>query len=192
MKNHLSLIVRYWVHVIHPPKERAIYSYLKYHITWVTLKVVDTHSNWWQMNPFTEVFTTTGPWQDISRFHEPLARYVKLRFAKCTGTAGKVFPPPRVSHPGMHRGTCVTAITAVQHVPWCMPGSLTNGFLWSRWRGKRSRHSRCMRNPQFNVSGQNPCCISTHRRNFENLIKANVVYTQTNSGCLFIYRVKQT
>ena len=31
-----------------------------------------------------------------------------------------------------------------------MPGSLTNGFLWSRWRGKRSRHSRCMRS-QFSV-----------------------------------------
>ena len=39
---------------------------------------------------------------------------------------------PRVSSPDMHHGTCVT------HVPWCMPGSLTSGFLWSRWRGKRS------------------------------------------------------
>ena len=51
----------------------------------------------------------------------------------------------------MHHGTCVT------HVPWCMPGSLTSGFLWSRWRlgrGKRSRHSRRMRNPQFYVSGK--------------------------------------
>ena len=53
-------------------------------------------------------------------------------------------------HPDMHHGTCVT------HVPWCMPGSLTIGFLWSRWRGKRSRHSRRMRNPQFYVSGQRP------------------------------------
>ena len=39
-------------------------------------------------------------------------------------------PPPRVSDPDMHHGTCLT------HVPWCMPGSLTSGFLWSRWRGK--------------------------------------------------------
>ena len=31
----------------------------------------------------------------------------------------------------MHHGTCVT------HMPCCMPGSLTSGFLWSRWRGKR-------------------------------------------------------
>ena len=35
-------------------------------------------------------------------------------------------------------GTCVT------HVPWCMSGSVTR-----RWRGKRSRHSRRMRNMQF-------------------------------------------
>ena len=52
---------------------------------------------------------------------------------------------PLVSNPGMHHGTCVT------HVPWCMSGSLTCGG-----RGKRSRHSRRMRNPQFYVSGKRP------------------------------------
>ena len=51
------------------------------------------------------------------------------------------------SHPDMHHGMCVT------HVPWCMPGSLTSDFLWSQSRGKRSRHSRRMRKPQFYVSG---------------------------------------
>ena len=40
------------------------------------------------------------------------------------------------------------------HVSWCMPGSLTRGFLWSRWQEKRSRHSRRMRNLQFRVSGK--------------------------------------
>ena len=49
----------------------------------------------------------------------------------------------RVNDPDMHHGTCVT------HVPWCMPGSLTRGFLWSQWRGQRSRHSRRMRNTQL-------------------------------------------
>ena len=44
--------------------------------------------------------------------------------------AGTFSPPQRVSDPDMHHGTCVT------HVPWCMPGSLTSGFLWSRCRGK--------------------------------------------------------
>ena len=56
---------------------------------------------------------------------------------------------PLVSNPGMHHGTCVT------HVPWCMSGSLTCGG-----RGKRSRHSRRMRNPQFYVSGKRP--METH------------------------------
>ena len=58
--------------------------------------------------------------------------------------------PPPVSDPDMHHGTCVT------HVPWCMTGLLASGFFWSWWRGKRSRHSRRMRNPQFHVSGKRP------------------------------------
>ena len=78
----------------------------------------------------------------------PLARYVKLRVVHAPGMPGTFSPPPRVSDPDMHHGTCVT------HVPWCMPGSLTSGFLWNWWRGKRPRHSRCMRNPQFHVSGK--------------------------------------
>ena len=63
---------------------------------------------------------------------------------------GTFSPLPWVSDPDMHHGTCVT------HVTWCMLGSLTSGFLWSRCRGKRSRHSRRMRNPQFYVSGKRP------------------------------------
>ena len=46
-------------------------------------------------------------------------------------------------HPDIHHGTCV------RHMPWCMPGSLTSGFLWSQGPGIRSRHSRRMRNPHF-------------------------------------------
>ena len=61
--------------------------------------------------------------------------------------------PPRVSDPDMHHGACVT------HVSWCISGSLTSRFLWSRWRRKCSRHSRCMRNPQFYVSGKRPIGI---------------------------------
>ena len=72
-----------------------------------------------------------------------LTRYVKLRVAHAPGMPGTFFPPPRISYPDMHHGTCVT------HVPWCMPGSLTSGFLWSRWRGKRSWYYWRMRNPQF-------------------------------------------
>ena len=65
------------------------------------------------------------------------------------GMPGKFSPPPRISDPDMHHGTCVT------HVPWCMSGSLTSGFF-EVVPGKRSRYSRCMRNPQLYVSGKRP------------------------------------
>ena len=88
----------------------------------------------------------------VSRYFEyingPLTRYAKLGVAHALGMSGTFSPPPRVSDPDMHHGTCVT------HVPWCMPGWQTSGFLWIRWLGNRSRHSRRMRNPQFCVSGK--------------------------------------
>ena len=91
---------------------------------------------------------STSP--DLKSSHGPLARYAKLRVVHAQGMPGTFSPPPWVGDPDMHHGTCVT------HVPWCMPGSLTSGFLWSRWRRKRSRHSRRMRNPQFCISGKRP------------------------------------
>ena len=50
------------------------------------------------------------------------------RIAGCNapGLPGTFSPTPRVSYPDVHHGTCVT------HVLWCIPGSLTNGFLWCR------------------------------------------------------------
>ena len=54
----------------------------------------------------------------------------------------------RVTDPDMHHGACLT------HLPWCMPGSLTRSFLWSRFWGKPYRHSRRMRKPLFCVSGK--------------------------------------
>ena len=48
----------------------------------------------------------------------------------CAGNAGTFSPSPHVSDPDMHHGTCVT------HVPWCMPESLTSGFLLNRRRGE--------------------------------------------------------
>ena len=82
--------------------------------------------------------------------HGPLTKYGKLRVAHEPEIPGKFSPPPRVSDPDMHHGTCVT------HVRWCMPGSLVRGFLGSWLWGKRSRHSRRMRNPQFYVIGKRP------------------------------------
>ena len=84
----------------------------------------------------------------------------KLAGCACAGNAGNISQPPQVRDHDMHHGPCVT------HVPWCMPGSLTCVFLWSWWRGKRSRHSRCMHNPECYVSGKrsvdNNCVCLTY------------------------------
>ena len=97
------------------------------------------------MFPLHPALTLTGP-----HICGPLAIYVKLLIAHAPGMPGTFSPPPWVSDPDMHRDMCVT------HVLWCIPESLTRGFLWSRGRGKRSWHSRHMRNLQFYVSGKRP------------------------------------
>ena len=83
-------------------------------------------------------------------FNGSLTRKAKLRVVHAPGMLGTFPSPLRVIDPDMHHRTCVT------HVPRCMPGSITSGFLWSRWRRKRSRYSKRMRNPQFCVSGKRP------------------------------------
>ena len=90
--------------------------------------------------------------QGISRYGS-LTRSVKLQVAHAPGMPGTFSPPPRVSDPDMHHRTCVS------HLPWCIPGSLISGFLWSRWRGKRSRVSRRMHNLQFYVPGKRPIAM---------------------------------
>ena len=92
-----------------------------------------------------KVYHTSLSWASNGLF----TRY-KMRAAHAPGMPGTFYPPPRVRYPDMHHGTCVT------HVPWCMPGSLTSSFLWSRWRRKYSRHYRSMRNPQCYISGKKP------------------------------------
>ena len=104
--------------------------------------------------------------------HGPFARYVKFRVAHGPGMPGTFSPPPRISDPDMHHGTCVT------DEPWCMSGSLTSGFLWSRWRGKCSRHSRCMRNPQFYVSGKRPMVSVVTLLPLGNLVICTVLQKQ--------------
>ena len=58
--------------------------------------------------------------------HGPIIRYPKLRVAHAPGMPGTFSPATAVSDPDTHHGTCVT------HVPWCMSGSLTSGFLLRR------------------------------------------------------------
>ena len=107
--------------------------------------------------------------------HGPLARYVRLRVTHAPGMPGTFSPPLRVSDPDMHHGTCVT------HVPWYMPRSLTNGFLWSRWRGKRSRHSRRMRNPRFYVSGKRSIAFLSSFERGAKLINSGLILTWSKS-----------
>ena len=65
----------------------------------------------------------------------------------CAGNSlrGQLQRKPLVSDTGMQHGTWVT------HVPWSMSRSQTRDG-----RGKRSRHSRRMRTPQFYASGKRP------------------------------------
>ena len=65
----------------------------------------------------------TGAWAKVSEEidHGPLTRIVGCAWARNAGTPPTFSPPPLVSDPSMHHGTCVT------HVPWCMSGSRTRG-----------------------------------------------------------------
>ena len=66
----------------------------------------------------------------IRCMHGPHTRYVKLGVTHALGMPGTFSPPPWVSDPDIHHGTCMT------HVPWCIPGSLISCFLWSSVTGK--------------------------------------------------------
>ena len=100
---------------------------------------------------------TTKQNKNVCIFYGPLPRYGKLRVAHAPGMPGTFSPPLRFS---------------VTHVPWCMPGSLTRGILWSPWRGKRSRHSLCMRDPQFQIFGKRPITYTVNAPHHFCLISA--------------------
>ena len=109
---------------------------------WYEPKLYLSHVAEHEMHCILNSLLATGAWASC--------QIRKQRVVHAPGMPGTFSQPPQYSDPDMHHGTCVT------HVPWCMPGSLISGFLWSWWRRKRSRHSRRMRNPQFYVSGKRP------------------------------------
>ena len=84
----------------------------------------------------------------------PLTRYKNVRVAHAPWMPGTFSPPPPASDPDMHHGTCVT------HLPWCMPGSLSNQFRWSRWRKKT--FPAFPAHAQFYVSGKRPIMSTLH------------------------------
>ena len=88
-------------------------------------------------------------------FHGPLVRYIQLLVAHAPGMPGMFSPPlrkPLVSDPDMHYGACVTSAA-----------------------GKRSRHSRRMRNPQFYVSGTRPMTPSPLKPKFN--LQVPIIHT---------------
>ena len=115
----------------------------------------------WESTAGRWVPITNGQWWE-KLFHGLLTRYLKLllcMWRECR----EPFP----HHCGLAIPTCITARA---HVPWCIAASLTSCFLWSRWREKRSRHSRCMHNPQFCVSGKRPMPWCFHVDNIMHVI----------------------
>ena len=114
----------------------------------------------------------------------PLITYVKLQVSHVPGMPGNF--SPRDSDPDMHHDMCVA------HVPWCMPGSLTSGFLWSRWRRKRSRHSPPMHNPKFYASGERSmgneglssgqCILDISRSHFSTILTMDTHTIRRPSG----------
>ena len=82
--------------------------------------------------------------------HGPLSRYVKLRVPHAPGMQGTFLPAPtpRVtdSYWSFHASRHVPDARAVMHV----------GITNPRWQGKRSRHSRSMRNPRFTYLVRGP------------------------------------
>ena len=87
---------------------------------------------------------------DIASEHGPLTRYVTLRVAHAPGVSG-TFSLAAASKGNRQLAipACITA--RVSHT--CRDACRDR---LPRWRGKRSRHSWCMRNVQFYISGKRP------------------------------------
>ena len=115
----------------------------------------------------------------VNHIAEWASYQVKSRVVHVPGMLGSFSPPPRVSDPDMHHGTCVT------HVPRCMPGSLTSGFFWSQWRGKSSWHSQCMGNPQFYVSGKRPMQREKSAMHYSDVIMRTIASLITSLAVVY-------
>ena len=73
---------------------------------------------------FKQLLVASGIHDITYIYHGPLTRYATLCVAHTPGMLGMFSLPPGVSDPDMHHGACMA------HLPCCMPGSLTSGFLW--------------------------------------------------------------
>ena len=81
---------------------------------------------------------------------------------------------PPVSDPAMHHGTCVPHVVHVGIAnPW--------------WWGKRSRHARYMRSPQFYVSDKRPMLIA-HLSSVSNGVRETNCKAKYRYGCPYVIR----
>ena len=99
----------------------------------------------------TEQLTKIPLWDHVTRsycLYGPLTRYAKLRVAH---EAGRERFSPTAGKRSQRASRHLLDARAVIH-----SGIADRRFLWSRRRGKRSRHYQSMRKPQFCVSGKRP------------------------------------
>ena len=97
-----------------------------------TPKNVEIHFEGKQQHPYFTKSISVGRRQGINSNGIRSVQFIlwafrqirKIAGAHAPGMPGTFSPPPRVRDPDMHHGS------------WCMPGSLTSGFLWNRRRGK--------------------------------------------------------
>ena len=87
------------------------------------------------LSMFIHFYIPVQLWSSTYQFNVSISIWASCQIqniasAHAPGMPGNFSPPPQVSDPDMHHGTCCT------QVPWCMPGSLASGFLWSPPRGK--------------------------------------------------------
>ena len=113
----------------------------------------------------------------------PLTRYVKLRVVHAPGMPGTFSPSPNSK--GTDNKRSRNASRHVRHARAVMQVGIANPW----WRGKRSRHSRCMRNPQFYISGKRPMpfvMLFDEARPLQCFGSAN----QFNLICFIIYQLQ--
>ena len=105
-------------------------------------------------------------------YHGPLTRYVKCRDAHGPGIPGTFFPPPTSKEFASLRSR-----HASRHV--------NVGMANPRWRGKRSRHSRRIHNPQFTVFGKRPI-TQCHKVTQKSWLQTTTKNNKARSVCILL------
>ena len=131
----------------------------------------DNVAYWW--------WTTLGDSSGKS-YHGPLTRYVRLQVAQCRE---RFTPPPSSKETdslrSRHASRHARHARAVMHI----------GIAYPRWRGKRSRHSRCMRIRNFRYLTRSPwanlsTCLMNHRQSILSVL-CLVIFRE---ACIYSYK----